>query len=74
MPNYNAFYLTRNGASSNYKMYMFGSTTVFSTLNGAWVADNAWRHITITAEKSGEQTKLTTYLNGVFNGTQTSGT
>ena len=68
------FYLTRNGIGSNYKIYMFGNTTAFLTLNGAWVADNKWRHIIITAEKSGTQTKLTSYLNGEFNGTQTSGT
>ena len=72
-PTYQSFYITRNASTNSYKVYLFGSAA-FITLAGQWIADSNWRHITFTAEKSGTAVKLTSYVNGVFNGTNTSGT
>ena len=54
---------------------MFGSGYQQNThLNELFTADNVWKFITITAEKSGTAVKITSYLNGVFYATATSGT
>jgi hypothetical protein len=69
------FYLARNGNGSNFELGFFGSGyQVGVHFNGLFTNDSIWKHFTLTIEKSGTATKITSYLNGVFNATSTSGT
>ena len=73
--NESLFSFFRYNQTSNIQLCIFNSTALFNThLNGIFVADNIWKHITLTLEKSGTAVKITSYLNGVFNNTSTSGT
>ena len=69
-------YLASSSNVNNMDVALFGSGYQDGIhFSGVFVADNIWKHLTLTAEKtSSGETKITSYLNGVFNTTATSGT
>ena len=70
------FYIARNAGTSNIDVSIFGSVYQYNThFNGLYTNDKIWRHFTIIAQKTlSGSVKITSYLNGVFNATATSGT
>ena len=70
------FYIARNAGGSNIDVSIFGSVYQYNThFNGLYTNDKIWRHFTIIAQKTlSGAVKITSYLNGVFNATATSGT
>ena len=47
------FLISRNGATSNFYITLFGAGTTGSQTHfvGGYIADNIWKHYTITAQK-----------------------
>lgn len=70
------FYIARNAGTSNIDISIFGSVYQYNThFNGLYTNDKIWRHFTIIAQKTlSGSVKITSYVNGVFNATATSGT
>jgi hypothetical protein len=71
------FLISRNTTTSNFYITFFGSGTTGSQNHfvGGYVADNIWKHYTITTQKTSlGAVKTTSYLNGVLNATNTAGT
>ena len=69
--------ISRNVATSNFYITFFGSGSLGAQTHfvGGYVADNIWKHYTITTQKTtGGAVKTTSYLNGVLNATNTAGT
>ena len=68
-------HIGRNNNTSNFIIVFFGSGSVVNThLNGEFIGNNIWKYFTFTVEKSGTAVKITSYLNGIFNATSTTGT
>ena len=71
------FLISRNNLSNSFYIALFGSGTSASTslYIGKFIADNIWKHYTITVEKTiTNAVKINSYLNTVLNATTTSGT
>ena len=71
------FLISRNNLTTSFYIALFGSGTSASTSHyiGKFIADNVWKHYTITVEKTiTNAVKINSYLNTVLNATTTSGT
>ena len=64
--------ISRNGATSNFYITLFGAGTTGAQTHfvGGYIADNIWKHYTITAQKiTTGAVRTISYLNGVLNNT-----
>jgi hypothetical protein len=68
-------YMSEDVATNNIDVALFGSGYQDRVhFSGAFVGNSVWKHYVLVAEKIGTQVKISSYLNGVFNATATTGT
>ena len=70
----NKLLIQRNALTSNFSLRLFNSGSLSTHFAGQYIADNTWKHYTITIKFLSGVVEVKSYLNGVFNATTTTGT